>query len=171
MEDRITVSISIGFFFFLIDLRVMPRQRNLERTKGLKKKRKKRSNMVKNIQLTCDKQNAKTYIVNMIVGSYFMKSKQLKGSYLIDYSLMKFSEQIKEEKDVIFKMDHLKNSVFSDLKYSLIIKKHQKNVFLWFRTGFEEIICSINPKGRITDFQCVMNYSSKDFISYTENHV
>lgn len=125
--------------------------------------------MGKNIQLTCDRQSAKAYMVNMIVGSYFLESNDLRGCYLIDYSLMKSSNQIREEKDVIMRMNRLNNSVFGDLRYSLIIEKHQSNMFLWFRTGFEEIICSINPKGKITNFQCVMNYYTKEFITYMKS--
>lgn len=126
--------------------------------------------MVKNIRLTCDKQSAKAYIVNMIVGSYFFESNHLKGYYLVDYSLMKMSEQIKEENEAIQRMNQLKNYIFDDLKYSLIIKKYKNNLFLWFQTGFEEIICSINPKGKLIDFKCVMNYSNQEFEDYMKNN-
>lgn len=112
-------------------------------------------------KVTCNKANAEIYIINMIVGSYFLPNEKVDkrlASKRIDYSLLKKEKQIDWEDEIIKKMESLGEAVLNrlcSLKYYLQILSEDEKTVAHFRTGFEEIICKIDENGRLTSFKLV----------------
>lgn len=112
-------------------------------------------------KVTCNKANAEIYIINMIVGSYFLPNENVDkrlASKRIDYSLLKKEKQIDLEDEIIKKMESLGEVALNrlcSLKYDLQIFSEGEKTVAYFRTGFEEIICKIDENGRLTSFKLV----------------
>lgn len=123
-------------------------------------------------KVTDNRANAEVYIVNMIVGSYFKNNSEISSVASVcrgDYYMLKQSEQCRAEAEVIRKMEALGKAALdklSELKYEFITQMAAGNVFIWFRTGFEEIVCCIDNIGRLADFQFVENCTAQEFLTY-----
>lgn len=111
--------------------------------------------------VTCNKVNAEIYIINMIVGSYFTQNRKVDkkiSEKRIDYSLLKKDRQIDAEKELIEKMEGLGSEIInrlSNLRYDLQIFMEGKDTVVGFRTGFEEILCRIDSRGKLKGFSLV----------------
>lgn len=119
-------------------------------------------------KVSCNKVNAEIYIVNMIVGSYFISTKknELKGKR-IDYSLFGKNKQEETEALVINRMEKLPENVLGKLKelqYELIIEPSENGTILRFRTGFEGIICFIDKRGKLVDLRYIEEDKEKNCV-------
>ncbi|MCQ2520357.1 MAG: hypothetical protein MJ107_07495 [Lachnospiraceae bacterium] len=119
--------------------------------------------------VSCNKTNAMIYISNMIVGSYYKadaKNDKVMNRLKIDYSLLGNKDQLAAEETVIKKMEALDVNCLKkmeSLRYSLKIEPCRDKTVLWFRTGFEEIICLINDKGNLVGLYPVKTYTDLKF--------
>lgn len=111
--------------------------------------------------VTCNKVNAEIYIINMIVGSYFTQNRKVDkkmSEKRIDYSLLKKDKQLEAEKELIEKMEDLGTDIqkkLSSLRYDLQIFTEGKDTVVGFRTGFEEILCRIDNRGKLRGFSLI----------------
>ena len=125
-----------------------------------------------NVKYTCNKMDAEFYIVNMIVGSYFANNKKLvpmAARCKMQYHLLSEKEQISRENYIIRKMESLPKRTLeniSQLQYVLEMVTVEGIHFLWFRTGFEEIICAIDSDADVVHFEQVNAYKDDDFTAH-----
>lgn len=121
-----------------------------------------------NKKMKCNKVNAEAYILYMIIDSYFAKGvgTGLVSRYKTDYNLMSEQARIQAELRVIRKIEKIFGNRLDDiavLDYELKAVRMDGGIFLWFRTGFEEIVCYVDDSGKPVSIYEVYNYSETEF--------
>lgn len=104
----------------------------------------------------CDKQMANTYILYMMAGSLFDKAKLInsliEGKLRNQYRELAEVKQIQQEAYTENRLNQYVGeymTAFQQMKSDIYVKKQYGYYFLWFRTGFEELIASVDENGRI----------------------
>ena len=104
----------------------------------------------------CDKQMANAYILYMMAGSLFDKARLtnslIEGNLRNQYRELAEAKQEQQETYIENKLKQYVSeyiTAFQQMKSDIYVKKQDGYYFFWFRTGFEEMIASVDRNGRI----------------------
>ena len=105
----------------------------------------------------CDKQMANAYILYMMAGSLFDKAKLtnriIEGNLRNQYRELAKAKQEQQEaytEKYLRQIAHEYISAFRIMKSDIYVRKQEGLYFFWFRTGFEEMIATVDRNGRIS---------------------
>ena len=100
-------------------------------------------------------QQQTTYILYMILGSYFhkcsFKKKRLEETLLLYYKEMPQKKQADLEEKVVEKAEDVLEdylSIISEMNCEVDFYRSGKDYCLVFETGFERVIANVSPTGR-----------------------
>lgn len=104
----------------------------------------------------CDKQMANAYILYMMAGSLFDKARLtnslIEGNLRNQYRELTEAKQEQQEAHTENMLKRLVSeymTAFQQMKSDIYVKKQDGYYLFWFRTGFEELIASVDGNGRI----------------------